>query len=112
MSVTDLSIELTLEEVSERPMLAAGSVFDVISDRIAKWAQSALMKERVEDLTEQELLALAVCAGCQLETKLTQQNTWRLSLAHRVAVARVDGQWQVHEEADAPNGAAVLGEGN
>lgn len=81
--------------------IAAGSVYDQLAERIAAWAEAALGKTDPADLTDEEVTALAVVAGCEVEVSVGRGDQYSLRLKHRVAVTVVDGRFHVAEDRDA-----------
>lgn len=81
------------------PTVAAGSVVDHLAAKVAWWVKSALKKTKVEDLTEEEMIGLAVMAGCAMRTVIVGESSYRLEATHPISVALVEGEWRVYEAA-------------
>jgi hypothetical protein len=60
-------------------------------------ALKAQEKNRVEDLTDEERVALAVCAGCEIEPRFDGDEMYVKTL-RRVGYAKMDGRWIVAQE--------------
>lgn len=60
-------------------------------------ALKAQEKDRVEDLTDEERVALAVCAGCEIEPRF-DENSMYIHTLRPVGFAKIDGKWLVAQE--------------
>jgi CRISPR/Cas system endoribonuclease Cas6 (RAMP superfamily) len=93
-----MKIELNLPEPDRVARVAAGSVMDLISTQVARWVESALTKTDAAELTQEEVLGLAVAAGCDVRTVITGEASYRLEAVRPIAVNYVDGEWRVYQQ--------------
>lgn len=97
-----MKVELNLPSLkADGPtQVALGSVMDQLATRLARWAESAMAKTDPADLTDEEVLALAVAAGCKTRTVITGDASYRIELVSPVSVTLVAGVWQVYQESN------------
>jgi hypothetical protein len=80
------------------PKAAEGSVVDHLATKVAAWTESALTKTCPEDLTHEEIIGLALSAGCDMRTVIIGEASYRIEAARPIEIALVDGVWQVYQE--------------